>query len=63
MNARYDPFYKSIIVWDVGVNWFIKVHTSKLTLDYQQRPVYLPTGNDFSYAGIRGQVVLQQIFF
>ena len=48
----------------VGLNWFIKGHTSKFTLDYQQRPVYGAVGNDFNYLGTRGQVVLQyQIFF
>ncbi|MDZ4714472.1 MAG: hypothetical protein SH819_03295 [Cytophagales bacterium] len=64
MQAHYDRLDKPMAVWDVGVNWFIKGHSSKLTLDYQHRPIYLPNGNDFYYAGSRGQVVLQyQIFF
>jgi len=28
--------------FDAGINWFIKGHTSKFTLDYQNRPVYDP---------------------
>lgn len=63
-NANYQRLDKAVLVWDVGLNWFIKGHTSKFTLDYQQRPVYGAVGNDFNYLGTRGQVVLQyQIFF
>lgn len=63
-NANFDRFTKSFSVWDVGINWFVKGHTSKFTLDYQHRPVFEPSGNNFSQAGSRGQVVLQyQIFF
>lgn len=64
MSGNYERFDKPVIVWNAGVNWFIKEHSSKLTLDYQNRPVYLPNGNDFFFSGTRGQVVLQyQIFF
>ena len=64
MHAKYERFDKAVNVWDIGVNWFVKGHSSKFTLDYQQRPVYLPNGNDFTYDGTRGQLVLQyQIFF
>jgi hypothetical protein len=64
MSGNYQRFDKPAVVWNVGVNWFLKGHTSKFTLDYQQRPIYEPTGNDFRHIGTRGQVVLQyQIFF
>ncbi len=63
-SANYQRLDKPVLVWDLGLNWFLKGHTSKFTLDYQQRPFYEPNGNDFRYAGTRGQVVLQyQIFF
>lgn len=58
-SANYNRFDKPVLVWDVGINWFIKGHSSKFTLDYQQRPVYGPNGNDFSYIETRGQWVLQ----
>lgn len=58
-SANYNRFDKPVLVWDIGVNWFLKGHSSKFTLDYQQRPVYDPNGNDFRYAGTRGQLVLQ----
>lgn len=64
MNANYERFDKPVNVWSVGVNYFIKGHSSKFTLDYQRRPIYEPAGNDFQYIGERGQVVLQyQISF
>ncbi len=63
-SANYSRFDKPVVVWDIGINWFLKGHGSKFTLDYQQRPVYDPNSNDFRYAGTRGQVVLQyQVFF
>lgn len=63
-TSSYDRFDKPVVVWDVGVNWFVKGHTSKFSLDYQQRPIFEPNGNDFRKTGTRGQVVLQyQIFF
>lgn len=63
-NANYERFDNRVLVWDIGVNYFIKGHSSKLSLDYQHRPIYEPNGNDFRHIGSRGQVVLQyQIFF
>jgi GTPase len=51
-------------VVDVGVNWFLKGHSSKFTLDYQNRPFYVQEGTDYLRNGRRSQVVLQyQIFF
>lgn len=68
MSADYDRLADRMNVVDVGLNWFIKGHTSKLTLDYQSRPVYKLDGGDATKDYIkdstRGQVVLQyQIFF
>ena len=63
-SANYERFDKPVFVWNVGVNWFLKGHMSKFTLDYQSRPVYEPNGNNLKEIGRRGQVVLQyQIFF
>jgi hypothetical protein len=42
----------------------MKGHSSKLTLDYQLRPVYEPRGTDLVKTTNASQVVLQyQIFF
>ena len=64
MSAQWDRLDSRMNVWDVGVNWFVKGHTSKFTLDYQNRPYYFTSGNDLVQQGYRGQWVLQyQIFF
>jgi len=64
MSANYDRLKERMNVVDVGVNWFIKGHSSKLTLDYQNRPVYEVRSNDLVKTGNKGQVVLQyQISF
>jgi len=64
MSGKYARFDKAVDVWNVGINWFLKGHMSKFTLDYQHRPIYEPNGNDYRHIGSRGQVVLQyQVFF
>ena len=63
-SAKYDRLDKQMNVWDFGMNWFIKGHTSKITLDYQLRPTYTPNGPDLNLnSGKKSQVVLQYQFF
>jgi hypothetical protein len=46
-------------VWGAGVNWLIKGHNSKITLDFQNRPVYENVGGNLEHRGTRNQVVIQ----
>lgn len=64
-SANYDRLDKQMTVFDLGLNWLIKGHSSKITLDYQNRPVYTPNGAELNMNSSRkGQVVMQyQIFF
>lgn len=63
-SAKYDRLDKQMTVFDVGLNWFIKGHTSKFTLDYQNRPVYDPVSAPLLVTSRKSQVVLQyQITF
>lgn len=64
-SAKYDRLDKQMNVYDFGVNWLIKGHASKISLDYQLRPTYAVQGTDLVRAsGMRSQVVMQyQIFF
>lgn len=63
-GANYERLDKPMAVYDLGVNWFIKGHTSKLTMDYQLRPTYTPQGSDLIRdSGMKGQVTLQYQFF
>ncbi|NOT74327.1 MAG: hypothetical protein HOP08_05310 [Cyclobacteriaceae bacterium] len=60
-SANFDRIPEAMNVYSAGINWFIKGHTSKITLDYQNRPTY---NADFTSGDRKGQVVLQyQIFF
>ena len=63
-SAKYDRLDKQMNVYDLGVNWLIKGHTSKITLDYQSRPYFEQQGTDITRAGRKSQVVMQyQIYF
>jgi hypothetical protein len=59
MSASYSRLNNRMNVADVGINWLIKGHSSKLTLDYQWRPVYTQQGTALEKSSARGQVVLQ----
>jgi hypothetical protein len=59
MSADYDRLSDRMNVVDVGINWLIKGHTSKLTLDYQSRPVYEAQGQALVKVSSKSQVVLQ----
>ena len=63
-TASYDRLDKKMTVFNLGVNWFLKNNISKLTLDYQNRPVYSLVGNNLIRNSLRkGQFVLQYQFF
>lgn len=64
MSARYDRLDTQMNVLNFGVNWLMKGHSSKLTLDFQNRPYFEESESVFIRAGRKNQVVLQyQIFF
>jgi hypothetical protein len=64
MSANYERLDKQMNVLNMGVNWLLKGHNSKITLDYQSRPFYEQQGTDLLRSGRKNQVLLQyQIFF
>jgi hypothetical protein len=68
MYANYQALKDPVIVWNLGVNYLIKGHNSKLSLDYQSRPIYNISTTDFQLHNVasarRGMLVLQyQISF
>jgi hypothetical protein len=64
MSASYDRLSDQMNVIDIGVNWLIKGHNSKITLDYQSRPIYEARGTDLVKSANKSQLVLQyQVFF
>jgi hypothetical protein len=64
-SADYDRLDKRMNVFDAGINWLIKGHNAKLSLDWQLRPTYTPQGNDLiRNNGMKQQLALQyQVFF
>jgi hypothetical protein len=64
-GANYERLDKQMNVIDIGTNWFIKGHTSKLALDYQMRPTYTQqiNGDLIRDSSMKGQLVLQYQFF
>ena len=59
MSAKFDQVNDQMNVYNVGVNWLIKGHGSKLSLDYQHRPVFSSQDGELNKSSSRGQVVLQ----
>jgi hypothetical protein len=61
--ANYDKLKDPVTVYDIGVNWLIGGQNSKISLDYQSRPIFNQntTTGDISEtkSARRGQVVLQ----
>jgi hypothetical protein len=63
-SANYSRLDKQMSVWDFGVNWLLKSHAAKFSLDYQIRPTYSPVGSDLIQDGSsKSQFVLQYQFF
>ncbi|WP_460912781.1 hypothetical protein [Spirosoma areae] len=62
--ADYQRVTKPMGVYALGLNWLIKGHNAKLTLDYQNRPYYQgTTSGQLSPQGRRGALTLQyQVF-
>ncbi|AUD01191.1 hypothetical protein CWM47_04790 [Spirosoma pollinicola] len=63
--ANYQRVSSTLGVYNLGLNYLIKGHNGKLTLDYQNRPYYEPSSgtSQLSAGGRRGQLTLQyQIF-
>jgi hypothetical protein len=59
MSSDFDQLSDVMNVYNVGVNWLIKGHGSKLSLDYQHRPVHERQGDNLVRTSTRGQVVVQ----
>ena len=68
MYANYQALKDPVAVWNLGVNYLIKGHKSKFSIDYQSRPVFNINTSDYQIHEVksarRGMIVLQyQISF
>ena len=62
-SASYERLKNQMNIVDVGINWFMKGHTSKITLDYQDRPTYTAQGSELISGERKGQWLLQYQYF
>jgi hypothetical protein len=64
MSAGYDRLMDQMNVYAIGINWLLKGHSSKFSLDYQNRPVYEDQGGGLTRSDRKGQLIFQyQISF
>lgn len=61
--SQYDKLQDAVSVFDAGINWFISGHQSKLTLNYQLRPVFINVAGDVMHSRNAGSAWIQyQVF-
>ncbi len=58
MAANFDRLSETMTVYDAGLNWFIDGYKAKLTLNYQNRPVFKATDQK---VGERKSMALMQL--
>ncbi|PSK92030.1 hypothetical protein [Taibaiella chishuiensis] len=59
--ADYDRLNDKMLFVDAGINWLLSGHTSKLTLSYQNRPIYNAAGDQTKRLG--AFTLQYQVFF
>ncbi|TDB65821.1 hypothetical protein [Arundinibacter roseus] len=59
--ANYDRLNSTMNLYNVGLNWLIKGHTAKLSLNYENRPIFEAnsTSTNLTSSGRRGAWILQ----
>lgn len=58
--ADYQRLNNTAGIYSTGINWLLKGHNAKLTLDYQNRPVYQnATNGQLNANGRKGALTLQ----
>ncbi|MES2560220.1 MAG: hypothetical protein V4590_10790 [Bacteroidota bacterium] len=55
--SQYDRLKDNVLIWDAGVNWLIDGHRSKVSVNYQNRPVFSNT--DFTESTRKSMVIVQ----
>lgn len=65
--ANYEKLKDPVMLYDIGLNWIMSGQNSKLSLDYQSRPIFNTDSNGDireTKSARRGQIVLQyQLMF
>ncbi|MDQ3393704.1 MAG: hypothetical protein M3512_06280 [Bacteroidota bacterium] len=62
-SANYQLLADPVFVYDVGLNWLVQSHGSKISIDYQSRPIFEPGASDIRIFTRKGAIILQyQVF-
>lgn len=59
MAAKFDRLAETMTVYDAGLNWFIDGYKAKLTLNYQNRPVFRASDQKVGERKSMGVIQLQ----
>lgn len=60
MSADFERVRDQMNVFNVGISWLLKDHNSKITSDYENKPMFNTTSSgDIARTFIRSQFVLQ----
>lgn len=63
MHANFERLSDPMNVFDIGANWLISGHNSKISIDYQNRPNYKMNGSEIVKDKRRSCIMLQyQVF-
>lgn len=58
--SNYEVLNDSMIMWELGANWLIDGHRSKMSVSYQNRPIFSSNNNgQFVNTENKGMLVLQ----
>jgi len=61
---NFEALEESSLQYDLGINWLMKAHNLKWTLQYSSRPIYTTVGSKEEWTSSKGQLTFQtQIFF
>lgn len=59
-HVNFQALNQPMVVYDLGVNFFFKGHSNKLSFNYQNRPIYTANSeNQLKVSQRKGQFVLQ----
>lgn len=57
LHANFDRLQQGVFQYDAGLNWYISGYRSKLTLNYQNRPIF--SSSDLKESNRKSMIVLQ----
>jgi len=57
----YEALNDKMLMWSIGMNWFIVGHKSKISVDWQNRPIFQTFNKQTTVSERKGMFVLQYL--